>query len=361
MGIGNELRVRSLFEVLDKDNDGRVDALSLLAGVALAGRGSFDAKARFLFGLFDFNLNASLSTTELAIMLQSTADGIRALCEPGPANRQDPNGDEVEAAAAYIDGLVEDAFQRCVAVLRQRPPASAPAPATPPPAPPDRPPRLSLLRYDANDSQSIAYDEYLKWARSNPDVIAALEAVGGAADDARGLYAATEGGVGGDGAADEQSDCEGDEADDAAVLEELQPELDIAAHVDRQSAAVARLLQDGAAAAADPPPSAAATAWPATAAAEDGSWKGGAVRPPSTENHRSSSATPSANLDLQWVHGWRSADARHGARYVKRRRCRRRRCYCCCCARYSCCCAYCARPAYILLLLLLLPLLLLAN
>ena len=65
-----------LFDVLDNDNDGRIDGLELLAGIALCSMGSFEEKTRFCFEIFDFNLNASLSRLEMVMLMVSCICGM---------------------------------------------------------------------------------------------------------------------------------------------------------------------------------------------------------------------------------------------------------------------------------------------
>ena len=63
-----ETSIDKLFDVLDNDNDGRVDALEFIGGVALCCRGTFEEKSKFAFELYDFNLNAALSSTVMSFL-----------------------------------------------------------------------------------------------------------------------------------------------------------------------------------------------------------------------------------------------------------------------------------------------------
>jgi Ca2+-binding EF-hand superfamily protein len=80
-----DIDIQVLFDVLDNDNDGRIDGLEFLAGVALVCQASVEEKARctwplrivqalmsrarvaiaVCFELYDFNLNSSLSKAEM--------------------------------------------------------------------------------------------------------------------------------------------------------------------------------------------------------------------------------------------------------------------------------------------------------
>ena len=47
-------RFEEVFNVLDEDSNGRIDALEFIAAVAQCCKGSFDDKSRFCFELVDF-------------------------------------------------------------------------------------------------------------------------------------------------------------------------------------------------------------------------------------------------------------------------------------------------------------------
>jgi Ca2+-binding EF-hand superfamily protein len=95
--------LQELFEILDNDNDGRIDGLELLGGLTLVCQAKFEEKARFCFELFDFNLNASLSEKEMVMMMMSTVCGMHMLS----------GGDaESEPDVEYFENLAHDAFLR---------------------------------------------------------------------------------------------------------------------------------------------------------------------------------------------------------------------------------------------------------
>lgn len=69
-------RPKEVFELLDDDRNGRVDALQLIGGLAICSRGTFDDKAKFCFELVDFNLNGSLSRLEMVFMMKNCVYGL---------------------------------------------------------------------------------------------------------------------------------------------------------------------------------------------------------------------------------------------------------------------------------------------
>lgn len=71
--------IPELFKILDNDLDGRVDALEFIGGIALCCSGRTEEKMKFCFELYDFNLNAALSETEMCMMMQSSVLGMLVL------------------------------------------------------------------------------------------------------------------------------------------------------------------------------------------------------------------------------------------------------------------------------------------
>ncbi|GMH68416.1 hypothetical protein TrRE_jg1209, partial [Triparma retinervis] len=114
----------TLFDKLDNDGDGRIDGLEFMGGITLCCKGTFEEKAKFAFELYDFNLNAALSTTEICIMMQSTICGMLVLT--GGSSSDEP-------AVSAFESL-----------------ASA-----------------ALSRADSDGSGQVTFDEFVGWARSN--------------------------------------------------------------------------------------------------------------------------------------------------------------------------------------------------
>ena len=82
---------QAIFKVLDQNCDGRIDGLEFVGGLIICCQGSFEEKARctypfdfhtskryfmvVAFEFYDFNLNGSLSPTEL-VRIQNVSVGI---------------------------------------------------------------------------------------------------------------------------------------------------------------------------------------------------------------------------------------------------------------------------------------------
>jgi len=101
--ITNYCSIENLFEILDNDNDGRIDGLEFIAGIAIVCKASFEDKVKLLFEAFDFNLNSSLSKTELTMMITSCVCGMIALTGGGEDN---------EPELSYFEKVVDEAFQK---------------------------------------------------------------------------------------------------------------------------------------------------------------------------------------------------------------------------------------------------------
>jgi Ca2+-binding EF-hand superfamily protein len=129
-----DVSLAAVFQALDNDKDGRIDALEFLGGLTLVCRGTFEEKARLCFELFDFNLNADLSRNELVMMMQSTICGM--ICLSGGTEETEPGLEDIER-------LADEAFELA----------------------------------DMDKSKSITYSEFVAWARSNREVMGCLESI----------------------------------------------------------------------------------------------------------------------------------------------------------------------------------------
>jgi WD40 repeat protein/Ca2+-binding EF-hand superfamily protein len=141
-GVKKHIPPHELFDILDNDQDGRIDGLELLGGLALCCQASFEEKARFCFELFDFNLNASLSKKEMVMMMMSTLCGMNMLSG---------GGEELEMDLETFERLADDAFSRA----------------------------------DRDNSGAITYDEFVLWARSNREMMSGIERLNKLALDAK--------------------------------------------------------------------------------------------------------------------------------------------------------------------------------
>ena len=124
--------MEKLFEVLDNDHDGRIDGLELLGGLALCCKASFEEKSKFIYQLFDFNLNALMTEKELIIMMMSCINGYNLLTG---------GSEELEPQVEVFEALAVDCITRC----------------------------------DKNFDGMISFDEFVIWARSNRDLMTGIE------------------------------------------------------------------------------------------------------------------------------------------------------------------------------------------
>ena len=129
-----------LFDKIDNDGDGRIDGLEFLGGVALCCRGTFEEKAKFAFELYDFNLNAALSATEICMLMQSSVCGMLVLT--GGTEDEEPDVEQFEQ-------LAKDA----------------------------------LSRADTDGSGQVTYDEFVEWARSNVQIMSTIEVLSRVTDE----------------------------------------------------------------------------------------------------------------------------------------------------------------------------------
>jgi Ca2+-binding EF-hand superfamily protein len=123
-----------LFQILDNDDDGRIDGLELLGGLALCCQASFEDRAKFCFELYDFNLSSTISRKEMVMMMMVSICGVNLLTG---------GGEELEPDLETIETISEEAF----------------------------------LRADRDNTGYLSYDEFVTWARSNRDLMAAMESL----------------------------------------------------------------------------------------------------------------------------------------------------------------------------------------
>lgn len=133
-GLTKLISLESLFEILDNDHDGRIDGLELLGGLALCCQASFEDKARFCFELYDFNLTSSISKRQMVMMMMASICGINLLTG---------GGEELEPDVETIELLSDEAF----------------------------------LKADRDNNGQISYEEFVAWARSNRDLMGAMESL----------------------------------------------------------------------------------------------------------------------------------------------------------------------------------------
>ena len=141
-GISKLVDLEELFHILDTDHDGRVDGLELLGGIALCCQAPFEEKARFCFELYDFNLNSTMSKKEMIMMMIAVIGGVNLLTG---------GGEDLEPDVETVELLSDDAF----------------------------------LAADSDGSGAISYDEFVGWARSNRDLMAAVESLNKVSLDAK--------------------------------------------------------------------------------------------------------------------------------------------------------------------------------
>ena len=141
-GLRDKICMEDLFEILDNDHDGRIDGLELLGGLALCCQATFEDKARFCFELYDFNLTSTISRKEMIMMMMVSICGINILTG---------GGEELEPDTKTIELLTDDAF----------------------------------LSADRDNSGQISYENFVIWARSNRDLMAAMESLNKVSYDAK--------------------------------------------------------------------------------------------------------------------------------------------------------------------------------
>ncbi len=100
--IKKTVELEDLFYILDDDNDGRVDGLELLGGIALCCNASFYDKVPFCFNLYDFNNSKGLSHKELVVMMMACLSGVNILT--GGGQEMEPNIETCEKLAKQVMG-----------------------------------------------------------------------------------------------------------------------------------------------------------------------------------------------------------------------------------------------------------------
>ena len=244
----NSSSLEVLFDILDNDNDGRIDGLELLAGLSICCQGEFDEKAKFCFEIFDFNLNATLSKKEMVVMMMAVICGINILTG---------GGEEQEPDLEIFERLATNAFHRA----------------------------------DKDKSGNISSDEFIAWARSNREMMAAVECLSKLAEQAK---------------IDIDTDDSAGSASEGELSDAEFPDAYATMHaISRTSGA-----QGG------------ATSSGGTDREGGGdlscavTWNGQIHEPTNFLRHRLWRDGPDSNLSLEWVHGVRANNSRGNVRYV---------------------------------------------
>ena len=129
-------RFEEVFNVLDEDSNGRIDALEFIAAVAQCCKGSFDDKSRFCFELVDFNVNGSLCFEELVLMMRSCVIGLLKFM----GEREIPDDEEFE-------GLAELALNSA----------------------------KESSHLDPSETPALSFPQFTEWANGTREVLNALE------------------------------------------------------------------------------------------------------------------------------------------------------------------------------------------
>ena len=129
-------RADEVFNVLDEDSNGRIDALEFIAGVAQCCKGSFDEKSRFCFELVDFNVNGSLCFEELVLMMRSCVIGLLKFM-----------GETVVPGDDEFEELADDALCSI----------------------------LDTLHPDEEETPALSFGQFTTWAMKNREVLNAVE------------------------------------------------------------------------------------------------------------------------------------------------------------------------------------------
>lgn len=242
--FSKKVNLQALFEVLDNNHDGRIDGLQLLGGLALCCQASFEEKARFCFELYDFNLNATMSKKEMIMMLNASICGLNMLAG---------GGDENEPSLDILEGLVNDAFLRA-------------------------------------GTDSMGFEPFVSWARSNRDVMAALESL-------NKIVAAAKGNINPeDSAAD--TDESGLSSDEEMHKTKRKSSLEASASGEISALAGSQQHFTGA------------------EAITVSQWKGQIHEPTNYKMSRKDVDGPDTNLELHWAFGYRAQNCRNNLRYI---------------------------------------------
>ena len=270
-------RLQDVFKSIDEDNNGRIDALEFIAGLALCCKGTFEDKARFCFELVDFNINGSLCFEELVLMMRSCVSGLIKFM----GHVECPPDEEFELLAADALNSIKSK-SRTVG---------------------------NDVDYLDSESGAINFDEFSAWAMVNREVLTSVErmTVGSLVIDSTTNDSD-------DSAEDLTTDDESDlEEEHQGVLaraihatdqKEKSEKFKIAAHnrdAD-QDAAMMNAIDDGAAGGDE---FMAVKPWLATI-----------KEPTNFSSSKVSNEAPDANLTLEWVYGYSAQDQRNNLRYV---------------------------------------------
>eukprot|EP00794_Sanderia_malayensis_P003509 gene3509-4009_t len=101
-----------LFNVFDRDNDGRIDAYEFLSGISLCLRGSLSNKCQLLFNMFDLDGDEGISEDELFNMLKPTLKAADSLAQQSSGESTDKSK-QSEDFSEVARLLVHEAFEEC--------------------------------------------------------------------------------------------------------------------------------------------------------------------------------------------------------------------------------------------------------
>lgn len=254
--VAQHVPLELLFDILDNDNDGRVDGLELLGGLTLCCHATFEEKARFCFELFDFNLNSIMSKNELVMMMMSSICGMNLLTG---------GGEELEPELEVFEALAADA----------------------------------LARADLNSDGQIDYQEFLYWARSNRDLMTGLEALNRIAMEA---------------IADIDPEDSAPETDDGD-LSDTDPNNKVKSILQGEGVVQKSQKQIGSEISAMfNAPSAGDQG--AADASNITPWKTQVFEPTNFKKKRDTNEGPATNLELSWAFGYKALNCRNNVRYV---------------------------------------------
>lgn len=249
-GSSNVCPIETLFSILDNDHDGRIDGLELLGGLALCCNATLEEKARFIYELFDFDMNSVMKRTELIMLMMSSVCGVIVLTGLG---------EDAEPSVAVFEQLADDC----------------------------------ILYYDINTDGKITFEEFLRWVRSNRDLMQAIELFSRISSQAKFE-------VNPEDSASETSDDYLSDADDLTRTTTGQALVNkrIKKSTYNLSPSVAALVTAGDESLLD---------------AARPSWKDQAMEPNNRINGKQNG--PSTNLELAWVYGYKSEASSDNVRY----------------------------------------------
>jgi Ca2+-binding EF-hand superfamily protein len=270
-------RLYDIFKSIDEDNNGRIDALEFIAGLALCCKGTFEDKARFCFELVDFNINGSLCFEELVLMMRSCVSGLLKFM----GHQECPPDEEFEILAA--DALKESAKSH----------------------------RPSGSGSDILNAQSgaINFREFQTWAMVNREVLTSVErmTVGSLVIDSTRNDSD-------DSAEDLTTD------DDSDLEEEHQGVLSRAIEATERKISRDKMIEENSSRDADRD---AEMMHAIEVRSNSGGdefmavkpWLATIKEPTNFSSSRISNDAPDANLSLEWVYGYSGQDQRNNLRY----------------------------------------------